>query len=117
MVDLGQAIQQEGFTKVHIYLDNNPTHKQKMLDFFQQKAQALALQVVFHYLPRYSPKLNPVEYLIHLVRQQCLHHGHHQRNLEDIEKQLTDLLHQKHFVAKDQLVNILQHIQDLIVQT
>ncbi len=117
MLALSEALLAEGFQKAHIFLDNNPTHKQKMQDFFQQQAKELDLQVVFHYLPRYSPKLNPVEYLIHLVRQKCLHHGDHKRNLNDLEKQLTDLLHQKQFVLQYQLINILQHIQDLIIQT
>lgn len=117
MLALSEALQAAGFSKAHIFLDNNPTHKQKMQDFFRTKAKGLEIQVVFAYLPRYSPKLNLVEYLIHLVRQKCLHHADHKRDLKQVEKQLVELLHHKQFVPQYQLINILQHIQNLVIQT
>jgi hypothetical protein len=34
---LSQALQEKGFTKAPIFLDNNPTHKQKLQEFFQKE--------------------------------------------------------------------------------
>lgn len=116
MLVLSEALQTAGFAKAHLFLDNNPTHKQKMQDIFFKKAKELNIEIVFEYFPRYSPKLNLVEYLIHLIRQKCLHHSSHQRNLKEIEKQLYELLHQKQFLPQQQLINILQHIQNLVIQ-
>ncbi len=117
MLALSLALQAKGFIKALILLDNNPTHKQKMQDLFRKQAQGLTIQVTFDFYPRYSPKLNLVEYLIHLIRQKCLHHADHKRNLKEVEKQLLELLHQKQFVPQQQLINILQHIENLIIQT
>lgn len=116
MLALSLALQAKGFTKVLIFLDNNPTHKQKMQDLLRKQAQELTIEVVFAFFPKYSPKLNLVEYLIHLIRQKCLHHADHKRNLKQVEGQLFELLHQKQFVPQHQLINILQHIENLIIQ-
>ncbi len=88
-----------------------------MQDLFGRQAKELTIEVVFEFFPRYSPKLNLAEYLIHLFRQKCLHHADHKRNLKEVEDQLPGLLHQKQFVPQQQLVNILQHIENLIIQT
>jgi len=69
---LASHLQQQGYQKAHVFIDNNPTHQQKMLTLFQEQSASLSIQLLFHYLPKYSPKLNLVEYLIHLIRQKWL---------------------------------------------
>jgi transposase len=117
LLDMATHLQQQGYRKAHVFIDNNPTHQQKMLTLFQQQSAPLTIQLLFHYLPKYSPKLNLVEYLIHLIRQKWLHHGDYQRNLAAIQTQLTEQLHQKVFLTQDKIINILQHIQNLVLET
>lgn len=67
-----------GYDKLSIILDNNPTHKQKMQSqlavHLQQMGLSRSIAVEYLYLPPYSPKLNLVEYVIHLARLKLLHH-------------------------------------------
>ena len=83
---------------------------------FQQQTAQLTLKVTFHYFPTYSPKLNVVEYLIHLIRQQWLHHADYQQRLETVEKKLAQYLHQQVWLPQEKIVNILQHIQNLVLK-
>jgi transposase len=71
-LDLATYLHAQGYGKVHFFLDNNTTHLTTMTTLFQQQSGHLPLKVTFHYFPRYSPKLNIVEYLIHLIRQKWL---------------------------------------------
>jgi transposase len=115
LTDLASHLQQQGYQKAHVFIDNNPTHQQKMQHLFKQQSALLTIQIIFHYLPKYSPKLNLVEYLIHLIRQKWLHHGDYHRNLAAIQTHLVEHLHQKVFLTQEKIVNILQHIQNLIL--
>jgi hypothetical protein len=103
------ALQQAGFQKVIFYLDQNPTHK-NLMKYNLALLPKLAIEVSFEYIPRYSPKLNIVEFLIHLIRQQKLHHATHKRNLSDIITQLNDFLKFKFPFESDKIYNILDHI-------
>ena len=78
-----QLLAQKGYRKVDIFLDRNPTHQKKMQQLFDQLNQT-DIKVRFLFLPPYSPWLNPVEFLIHLIRQKELHHQCPDRNLEEI---------------------------------
>jgi len=88
-----------------------------MRALFQQQSRHLPLEVTFHYFPNYTPKLNIVEYLIHLIRQKWLHHADYKQRLETVEKKLADHLHQRVFLPKENIINLLQHIQDLVLKT
>jgi hypothetical protein len=110
-------LQSQAYQQGHFFLDNNTTHLSKMQVLFQQQSKGLRLQVTFHYFPKYSPKLNIVEYFIHLIRQKWLHHSDYKQRLETIEKKLAEQLHQRVFLPKENMVNILQHIHDLVVKT
>ena len=46
-----------------------------------------------------------------------LHHGDYHRNLAAIQTQLIEQLHQKVFLTQEKIVNILQHIQNLVLKT
>jgi transposase len=115
--DLATHLQQQGYRKAHFFIDNNPTHQQKMQNLFKEQSTLLTIEIIFHYFPKYSPKLNLVEYLIHLIRQKWLHHGDYHRNLAAIQTQLIQQLHQKVFLTQEKIVNMLQHIQNLVLKT
>lgn len=114
MVDLCRLLFIQGYTSADLLMDNNPTHKNKMKVEFYSKLD-VPMKVRFHHFPRYSPNCNPTEYLIHLIRQKYLHHHDYHLNLEAMEKVLSDKLFGKAFLSKDNLVNILEHIHNLIL--
>ena len=95
---------------------DNPTHKTKMKTDFYQKLN-VPMTIRFHHFPTYSPLCNPTEYLIHLIRQKYLHHHDYKLNLQELKKILTDNLLAKTFISKEQLVNILEHINNLVLST
>jgi transposase len=107
-----------GFDKLRIILDNNPTHKQKMQAQLMQHLQQMGLSneiaVEFLYLPSYSPKLNLVEYVIHLLRLRFLHHLPLGTTLDQIEQQLEQFLSINQFLSAEQVQNTLNFIFSLI---
>ena len=99
---------QKGATQLTVWLDRNTTHGPKM-------RQALAdlqpcLPILFLYVAAYSPKLNPVEYLIHHIRQTWLHHADPAQNLAQVKERLFQQVHQKVCFSPEQLINLLEHI-------
>jgi len=109
-----QLLAQKGYRKVDIFLDHNPTHQRKMQQIFYQLNQT-QLKVRFFFLPPYSPWLNPVEFLIHLIRQKELHHHSPDRQLEEIEKICVDKIHNQNYFAQENLLNIIEHIEQKIL--
>jgi transposase len=104
------SLQQAGFQKVVFFLDQNPTHK-NLMKYNLALLPKLPIEISFEYIPAYSPKLNIVEFLIHLIRQKKLHHATHKRDLKQIVGELTQYLqHQKPF-SQDAILNILEHIR------
>lgn len=107
-----------GFDKLRIILDNNPTHKQKMQAQLMQHLQQMGLSneivVEFLYLPSYSPKLNLVEYVIHLLRLRFLHHLPLGTTLDQIEQQLEQFLSTNQFLSAEQVQNTLNFIFSLV---
>lgn len=103
-----------GFDKLSIVLDNNTTHKQKMrkqlAEHLKQMGIASELMVEFIYLPPYSPKLNLVEYVIHLLRLRFLHHLPIGTSLEMIERQLEEFLQSHQFLTAEQVQKTLNFI-------
>lgn len=103
-----------GYVKLSVFLDRNSTHLQKMQTHCQTLTAGLGLGVEFIHFAPYSPALNPVEYLIHWVRQHSLHHGDCKQNLAEVKARLVALLDHKKVLSQDQLVNILAHIEKLV---
>lgn len=103
-----------GFDKLSIMLDNSATHKQKMLrqlaEHLKQMGLANEIAVEFIYLPPYSPKLNLVEYVIHLIRLRFLHHLPIGTSLETIEQQLEQFLQSHQFLTAEQVQKTLNFI-------
>jgi transposase len=71
---------QKGFSLLTVLLDNAKTHGIRMEVRVRELLAEIAEQIIlptfslnFWHTPRYSPKLNPAEYLIHEVRRNCLY--------------------------------------------
>jgi len=107
-----------GEDKLCIVLDNNPTHKQKMQSqlavHLQQMGLAKSITVEYLYLPPYSPKLNLVEYVIHLARLKFLHHLPIGTTLKQIEHKLFQFLDLNQFLSAQQVQNTLNFIFSLV---
>lgn len=123
MAHLTLEMDKLGVERLEIVLDQNTTHQQKMQQLCQEEITELSRQqkrkikteLVFTYLPAYSPKLNVVEYAIHLLRQRCLHHRPYNMKMEQIEQLLTKELSTKQLLSSLQIMNILQYIEDQIL--
>ena len=107
-----------GYTKLCIILDNNPTHKQKMqaqlMTHLFQMGLADAITVECLYIPSSKPKLNLVEYVIHLLRLRFLHHLPLGTTLVQIEEQLAQFLTSNQFLSTEQVQKTLNFIFSLV---
>jgi DDE superfamily endonuclease len=112
--ELAQHCQDQGYQRLDVFLDRNTTHKAKMQQLFAQANTTLTIQVRFRLLPAYSPKLNLVEYAIHLIRQKVLHHADYKTTLSQFESDVKELCKNQKLLTKDQIMNILNHIQSLV---
>jgi hypothetical protein len=107
-----------GVSKICIILDNNPTHQRKMrvqlATHLQQMGLAQEITVEFLYVPPSSPKLNLVEYVIHLLRLRFLHHLPLGTTLVEIEQQLEQFLQSHQFLGSQQVRKTLNFIFSLV---
>ncbi|TAE34208.1 MAG: hypothetical protein EAZ92_00225 [Candidatus Kapaibacterium sp.] len=104
--------------RLDIFLDRNTTHKAKMqgllAELLAKDTVKTTIEVHFHLMPAYSPKLNLVEYLIHHVRQNVLHHADCKQSLADVVERIKALCSQTKIFSKEQIINILGYIESLI---
>jgi DDE superfamily endonuclease len=107
-----------GYTKLCIVMDRNPTHKEKMQNqlklHLQQMGLSQEIEVECCHFPSYSPKLNLVEYVIHLLRLRFLHHLPLSTTLEDIGKQLEQFFESSQFLSESQVKKTLNFIFALV---
>jgi transposase len=69
MIRFLQDLEKESFAeRIHVILDNASAHKNKKLENFLQGSR-----IKLHYLPPYSPNLNPIERLWKVFRQMTLY--------------------------------------------
>jgi DDE superfamily endonuclease len=106
--DLATHAHTQGATKLTVLLDRNSTHGPKMRQALLE-LQPL-IPVVFLYVAAYSPHLNPVEYLIHLIRLALLHHADPTQNLAQVQKRLEKNVHKKIWLSPEQLIKLLSFI-------
>lgn len=106
-----------GYSKLSVILDNCKTHKKKMRELL---AHALSetgvgqkIVIEFVDLPAYSPNFNLVEYIIHQIRLQILHHQPIGMTLEQVKARLEQHLQKGQMQTKQQIQNILKHIWSL----
>ena len=62
---LGRLLRDCGGQKVHLILDGHPVHRAKLVSAWVGRH---ADRIELHFLPGYSPELNPVELLNHDVK-------------------------------------------------
>ncbi len=107
-----------GYDKLCIILDNNPTHKQKMQSqlalHLAQMGLAQSITVEYLYIPSYSPKLNLVEYVIHLLRLRFLHHLPIGTTLVQVEQHLVQFFDSHQFLSVEQVQKTLNFIFSLV---
>lgn len=115
LAEVALLYEQKGYEQLDIFLDRNPTHKTKMQDLFSELTNHLKIKTHFHFIAAYSPQLNLVEYVIHLIRQKELHHADCKLRLADFEERIKTLCKQHDFLTKDNIINILAHIESLIL--
>ena len=75
-----------------------------MRTHFHTLSAGLGLRVEFIHFAPYSPALNPVEYIIHWIRQHSLHQADCRQHLEEVKDQLLTLLDHKVVFTHEQLV-------------
>lgn len=85
-----------------------------MQRIFAEFTKHLTIIVRFHFIAAYSPKLNLVEYVIHRIRQNILHHADARKYLPEFEKLTHDLCKTGKILSKEQITNILVHIESLV---
>lgn len=113
-VDLAKHFQDKNKKKIAIFFDRNPTHKKKMQDIFAELSKNLTIRVEFHLMAAYSPKLNLVEYVIHWIRQKVLHHADARKSLPEFQTIIENLCKKGEILNKEQIINILCHIESLV---
>ncbi len=80
----------------------------------EQMGLSQEIKVEYQHIPAYSPKLNLVEYVIHLLRLRFLHHLPIGKTLGDITNQLEQFFESSQFLSKIQLRKTLDFIFSLI---
>ncbi len=74
-----------------------------MQTFFADLTANLTIKVKFHLMAPYSPKLNLVEYAIHLIRQKVLHHADCKTSLTNLNRMSTNSVTIKNYSIKSRL--------------
>ncbi len=114
--DLAMYFQDKNKSAVDIFFDRNSTHKNKMRDIFAELSKNLRIDVQFHFISAYSPKLNLVEYVIHWIRQKVLHNADHKKSLPEFQAAVENLCKNGEILSKEQIFNILCHIESLVLK-
>jgi DDE superfamily endonuclease len=108
---------QHGARSMDIFLDRNTTHKEKMkrlLEDLRAHQPSAQVDVRFHLMPAYLPKLNPVEYAIHLLRLRYLYHADSIRVLPQVIEHIAEVCKEGTILSKQQINNIIRHIIGLV---
>lgn len=115
---LSQDCVKEGFHKLTVILDNNSTHKNKMKSQLHRHLHDFNIQdkivVDFIHTPTYSPNFNLVEYIIHLLRLQLLHHLPLGVNIQQVQEKLENYFKFNQLQTPEQIQNIIRHIYALV---
>lgn len=86
-----------------------------MQDIYEELAAELTCKISFHFIAPYSPKLNLVEYIIHKIRQNICHHADAKKDIEVFKSEIQQLCLSGKLTNNEQIINTLQHIQDIIL--
>lgn len=114
LADLASDSHLDQIKKLLIVLDNNSTHKQKMISLLikeiDDRGLTKKITLEFMYTPAYSPDFNLAEYEIHLLRLQELHHLPSDTTIPKITDKLKDI---NILMNPSQISNTLNHIYSL----
>jgi len=116
-LQLSQDLQKDGYKKLTIILDNNPSHKNKMrikLKELLEENKIKNFKITFINTPRYSPNFNLAEYIIHLLRLRFMHHHKSGITIEELKNIILNGIKQNHMMTEKQIENTLNHIYALI---
>lgn len=114
LADLAAQCQAQGYNRLEVFLDRSTTHLGKMQNAFAALTQEMGIEVSFHLMAPYSPTLNLVEYAIHLIRLKVLHHADCKRSVTEFKTLVKELCDNQKVLTKEQIVNILEHIESLV---
>lgn len=81
-----------------------------------EATKSLPITVRLHLMPAYSLRINPVEYAIHLIRLKALHHADCKDSLSEFQRYVKDLCASRKILSKEQIINLLGHIEELILK-
>jgi len=119
--DLIRRYDARGCARLDIFFDRNTTHRQKMqgllAELLAQDEIQTTIAVEFHLMPAYSPKLNLVEYAIHQVRLQVLHHADCKHSLPHFIERIKTVCSAGAIFSKEQIINIVGHIESLVLNS
>lgn len=109
---------QLGYRRIVLILDNARTHGAKMKTALAALLAVLIangdvppdVSVAFLPTPRYSPRFNPAEYVIHALRQRSLYHLPCRFTLQDKAQRIRQHLAQGPPFTSRQMANIWRHI-------
>lgn len=108
---------QQGFKHLTLLLDNVKIHGARMkmgvLELLAEIARQVALPeftLGFWHTPRYSPRLNPAEYLIHEVRRNGLYHVPCTLDLQEKAGRIQAQLARGSPMTDEQMRNLLDFI-------
>jgi transposase len=88
---LGRLLRDSGGRKVHLIVDGHPVHRAKLVSAFIGRH---ADRIELHFLPGYSPELNPVELLNQDVKANAA--GRRQaRSAAELSSQLRSYLRRR----------------------
>ena len=114
---------QAGFHWITVILDNATIHRDAMKSAVSELLAEIAgnpawaelknINLEFLHTPSYSPKFNPAEYLIHLVRQDALYHLPCTFTIKDKADRVQAHLAQGPPLNPEQMRNLLRHIGNL----
>jgi DDE superfamily endonuclease len=114
MLMLCDDLSSKGYDKITVFLDRNPTHKDKMRRQLGKLLERLNLsekiEIEFIHTPAYSPDFNLVEYLIHQLRLKLLHHLPADTTIQEIEKRIETYLENGQLQTPEQIQNTIRHI-------
>lgn len=108
---------QKGLTHLTVLLDNASTHQKRMkeqviawLKELESEVQMPSFTLEFWHVPKYSPELNPAEYVIHLIRQTSLYHLPCDLTLQNKVERVQTHLAQKSPMTDQQMKNLIDFI-------
>jgi hypothetical protein len=120
MLMLCDDASKEGYKKITVFLDRNPTHKDKMRRQLGKLLERLKIsekiEIEFIHTPAYSPDFNLVEYLIHQLRLKLLHHLPADTTIQEIELRIETYFENGQLQTPEQIQNIIRRISGLASQ-